>query len=199
MRRKKLIADLRAYAVRYPGEQGLTRRFLDFVTGHERCFERDCLPGHVTGSAWIVSPHGGRALLTHHKKLGRWLQPGGHSDGEPNSLLVALREASEESGLELRPYSADPIDIDIHDIPATRTEPAHRHYDLRYALGALSEDYAVSDESHALAWVRFEELEAYTSEASVLRLRAKWRSLRPPLALNRRTPNEYLVEPEEVA
>ena len=176
MHRQKLLATLQTYAIRHPGEARLVRRFRDFVSAHERCFERDCLPGHVTGSAWVVSPCGGRVLLTHHKKLGRWLQPGGHCDGEPDTLAVAMREAEEETGLMLQCHGAEPIDIDIHDIPATRTEPAHQHFDVRYALGALSETYAVSDESHDLAWVRMEELARYTREESVVRLRAKWRA-----------------------
>ncbi len=176
MHRHKLIASLTAYARRYPDEAALTQRFLNFVGGHERCFERDCLPGHVTGSAWIVCPRGRRVLLTHHKKLGRWLQPGGHSDGQPDTLVVALREAREESGLAVRAVSAEPIDIDIHAIPATATEPAHKHFDVRYALRALSENYVVSDESHALAWVCLDDLESLTTEASVLRLRTKWRA-----------------------
>ena len=178
MHRNKLIASLQAYALRYPEEAALARRFLNFVGDNERCFERDCLPGHVTGSAWIVAPCGRRALLTHHKKLGRWLQPGGHSDGEPDALAVALREGREETGLDLRPIAAEPIDIDIHAIPATPSEPAHQHFDVRYALRALSDNYVVGDESHDLVWARIEELERYTREASVLGLRDKWRELR---------------------
>ena len=175
MSRRKLIAELDAYAARFPEEAVTARRFREFVRRHPGCFERHCLPGHVTGSAWIVSPCGGRVLLTLHKKLGRWLQPGGHSDGEPDTLAVAMREAREESGLLLRCHSPVPFDIDIHDIPAIRAEPPHQHYDVRYALGAVSENYVVSDESHDLAWVRIDELERYSGEASVLRLRSKWR------------------------
>ena len=174
MHRSKLIAELDAYAVRFPEEAATARRFRDFVRRHGDCFKRECLPGHVTGSAWIVDSTGTRALLTHHKKLGRWLQPGGHSDGVADGLVVALREAREETGLELVASSDTPMDIDIHEIPARGAEPAHRHYDLRYALTARSDAYTVSGESHDLAWVGFDELEAYTSEDSVLRLRRKW-------------------------
>ena len=67
--------------------------------GHPDCFERSCVPGHVTGSAWLVSHDRSRFLLTHHRKLGRWLQLGGHSDGDPDTAQVALREAREESGI----------------------------------------------------------------------------------------------------
>ena len=94
------------------------------------CFD----DGHITGSAWVVDPAGSRLLLTHHRKLGKWLQLGGHSDGEPDTLAVALREAREESGLRVRPISNAVLDIDIHTIPALKGEPAHLHYDVRFAL-----------------------------------------------------------------
>lgn len=76
MHRNKLIDDLEDYRARHPGEAATADRFADFVRGHRRCFHRDCLPGHVTASAWLVDPGGGRTLLTHHRKLNRWLQPG---------------------------------------------------------------------------------------------------------------------------
>ena len=174
MHRNRLIAQLDAYAARFPEEAAMSTRFRDFVAGNARCFERHCLPGHVTASAWIVDRNGSRVLLTHHRKFGRWLQPGGHSDGEPDSLAVALREAREETGLDLAARSKRPMDIDIHEIPPTGTEPAHRHYDLRFALRARSDAYRVSDESHDLAWVDFDALETYTREASILRMRGKW-------------------------
>ena len=131
----------------------------------------------MTASAWIVHPNRGKVLLTHHRKLGRWLQPGGHSDGDADSLAVALREAREESGLDLVAQAARPIDIDIHEIPARGSEPAHLHYDLRYALQARSDAFTVSAESHDLAWVAFDGLETFTTEESVLRMRRKWLDL----------------------
>ena len=174
MGRGRLIAELDAYAARFPDERATALRFREFVRRHEACFERRCLPGHVTGSAWIVDRSGTRVLLTHHRKLGRWLQPGGHSDGEPDGLAVALREAREETGLELVACSEAPMDLDIHAIPAWGRDPAHRHYDLRYALRARSDTYKVSAESHDLAWVGIDALEAYSNEASILRMRRKW-------------------------
>lgn len=174
MERSKLVAELDAYAARFPDEAAKARRFRDFVEGHADCFERHCLPGHVTASAWIVDRSGSRVLLTHHRKLGRWLQPGGHSDGEPDSLLVALREAREETGLDLVACSDRPLDIDIHEIPPRGKEPAHRHYDLRFAVTARSDVYRVSEESHDLAWVCLDAVETFTGEDSILRMRRKW-------------------------
>ncbi|MCY4214264.1 MAG: NUDIX hydrolase [Gammaproteobacteria bacterium] len=184
MHRNKLIGDLEAYRVRNPGEAATADRFLDFVRSHKRCFHRDCLPGHVTASAWLIDPGGSRALLTHHRKLNRWLQPGGHCDGDSDTLRAAVREAAEESGLEVETCSEVPLDIDIHAIPARKAgpgrkaEPAHFHYDVRYALRAGSDDFTVGEESHALAWVSFADLTDYTREPSILRMLAKWRGFR---------------------
>ena len=180
MHRRRLIEALRHYQQRHPQERDVTTRFLRFVRGHERCFHRDCLPGHVTASAWLVDPARRRVLLTHHVKLNRWLQPGGHCDGHPATLEVALREAAEETGLAVAPCLPAPLDIDIHAIPRRGPEAAHHHYDVRYALIAAGENFQVSAESHALAWAPFAELTAYTREPSVLRMLAKWRSLAPP-------------------
>ncbi len=181
MHRRKLVAMLEDYAVRHPAEQPVARRFLHFVQSHERCFERDCWPGHVTGSAWLVDAAGERVLLTHHKKLDRWLQLGGHSDGEPDPLQVALREAEEESGLVVTPMDVRVFDIDVHEIPQRGRDPAHYHYDVRFALQSTSGlAYRVSGESHDLSWVPVAELEAFTREESVLRMARKWRRSRLP-------------------
>ena len=96
---------------------------------------------------------GDRVLLAHHRKLGRWLQPGGHSDGDPDTLAVALREAREESGLDVRALDDAIFDIDVHRIPARGREPAHLHFDVRFLVQAEHDRFRVSDESHALAWV----------------------------------------------
>lgn len=149
-----------------------------FVEQHPECFERSLQVGHITGSAWIVNPPRTHALLIHHRKLERWLQPGGHADGDPDVLRVALREAHEESGLEqLRPLSGAIFDVDIHTIPARGPEPQHLHYDVRFLLEA--DDAApllISRESRALAWAELERITEYTDEESVLRMVAKTRS-----------------------
>lgn len=175
--RQPLIDLLIEYARRFPLEGATARRFLDFVRAQPRCFHRDLWAGHVTGSAWLVDGRGERVLLTHHRKLGRWMQLGGHSDGDPSPLRVALREAREESGLAVRPLSIQVFDLDIHPIPARRDDPAHLHFDVRFALQAVgSEDFAVSGESLDLAWVPIERIGDYSDEESVLRMARKWRS-----------------------
>jgi 8-oxo-dGTP pyrophosphatase MutT (NUDIX family) len=170
-----VIDLLTAYRARYPEEAGTVARFEAFVRGEARCFERDCWSGHVTGSAWLVDATGVSVLLTHHRKLDRWLQLGGHSDGDPDPLRVACREAEEESGLSVVPVSTALFDVDIHPIPGRKTDPAHHHFDLRFALRVSGDGrFAVSDESHALAWVKIADLSRYTTEESMLRMARKW-------------------------
>ena len=174
--RQRLLARLDEYEGRYPDELETAARIRALVGTHATCFERDHFePGHITGSAWIVNAPGTHALLTHHKKLDRWLQLGGHSDGDGDTAAVALREGEEESGLKLRFIDSAIFDIDVHEIPARGSDPAHEHHDLRFLLCADGdEDYVVSEESHDLAWVPLDELHRFTDEDSVLRLARKW-------------------------
>ena len=167
-----------AYRARWPEEADTVSRFEAFVDTHPDCFERTCRPGHVTGSAWLVDAAGERVLLTHHRKLGRWLQLGGHSDGDPDPLAVALREAREESGLAVRVLDEAIFDVDVHRIPARGSEPAHRHYDVRFLLVAESHRFRKNDESHALEWVPVGAIRSLTGEESVLRMARKWEARR---------------------
>jgi 8-oxo-dGTP pyrophosphatase MutT (NUDIX family) len=163
------------YRRRHPAESATIDRFEAFIGSEPRCFQRNCWAGHVTGSAWIVNQQRTHVLLTHHRKLNRWLQLGGHSDGEDNPLRVACREAVEESGLAVEPVCDLLFDIDIHLIPARQDDPAHHHFDARFALTTVGGDaYRVSDESHALCWVKIDQIEAVTTEPSMLRMARKW-------------------------
>jgi 8-oxo-dGTP pyrophosphatase MutT (NUDIX family) len=181
--RDALLAALDAYGQRHGRERDTVARFAAFIAAHERCFERALqAPGHVTGSAWIVAPEGDAVLLTHHRKLDLWVQLGGHADGDPDPLAVALREGLEESGLPtleaIDPYTdatpTVPFDVDIHEIPERKGEPAHFHYDVRFAFRAPHRDVVVSDESHDLAWVPLARIADYTREESMLRMAGKW-------------------------
>ena len=174
MHRGRLKALLCAYGGRWPRESATVARFDAFVDSHPDCFRRSCRVGHITGSAWIVDMSGDRVLLAHHRKLGRWLQPGGHSDGDPDTLAVALREAREESGLDVRALDDAIFDIDVHEIPARGREPAHFHFDVRFLVQAVHDRFRVSEESLALAWVPAVGLGALTDEESVLRMARKW-------------------------
>lgn len=153
--RTNLCKALRIFAEKHPAQKITADRILTFIQEHEDCFERSCLEGHITGSAWLLNPAGDKVLLTLHHKLQRWMQTGGHADGEKNILNVALKEAEEESGIPgIIPEQAEIYDIDIHRIPArpAKGEPEHNHYDIRYLLRAPHEVYSISQESDALAW-----------------------------------------------
>ncbi len=158
MHRKLLLDRLERYLAAHPDDRVRVDHVRQFVRVHEDCFERSCQDGHVTGSAWIVSPDHTKFLLTHHRKFERWLQLGGHADGDPDPLRVALREAREESGLSrLDVVSSDgvdlPLDVDVHLVPASGGEPAHLHHDIRYLLvAAEGQALRVSNESIELRW-----------------------------------------------
>ena len=152
-------------------EQAMLERIIKFVDDNADCFKRELSIGHITGSAWILNTERTHVLLTHHKKLDRWLQLGGHSDGEPNTLAVALKEGEEESGLKVTPISQAVFDVDVHLIPARKQDPDHYHYDVRFLLEADSnQPFTVSEESHDLAWVALDELPDRVDERSLLRM-----------------------------
>ena len=173
--RDALLVLVRGYAPADPAEAAMRARLLAFVAAHDDALERSQALGHVTASAWIVDPPRTRALLTHHRKLGKWLQLGGHLDGERDVRAAALREAREESGLtSLRFVTSAIYDLDVHPIPARSHEPAHDHYDVRFLLEAdAGEAVTISDESHEVAWVPLAALAAYGADESVLRLARK--------------------------
>jgi 8-oxo-dGTP pyrophosphatase MutT (NUDIX family) len=183
LHRKPLLDLLARYHAAHPEESACVERTIALVESHADCFERTCWDGHVTASAWLLSPDARRFLLCHHRKLDRWLQLGGHADGSPDVAAVALREAREESGLQdlSFAYAADvpvPIDVDVHAIPARGAEPGHDHHDLRFVLiAAPGQTVTLSDESNALEWFDMDELEEVADDASVLRLGWKVRRL----------------------
>jgi 8-oxo-dGTP pyrophosphatase MutT (NUDIX family) len=163
------------YARQWPNEHEVSF-FIQKLDAGVHGFVREDHEGHFTGSAWLVSADGERVLLTHHRKLGRWLQLGGHADGDTDLSRVALREAEEESGL--RGLSVEPMvfDLDRHRIPERLQEPEHWHYDVRYVVRAgASEAFEVSEESHALAWRSIREIaEDPASDESLRRMAGKW-------------------------
>lgn len=177
MTRQDLLDQLDAHTPGDAHEAEMRDRLRAFVAAHEDCFERHLQCGHVTGSAFVVDLGRTHTLLHHHGKLDKWLQLGGHADGEADVLSVALREAREESGLEeIRPLAGEIFDIDIHAIPARGAEPLHFHYDVRYLLEAdRSRPLAITPESKALEWVPLDEVERLTQEESMLRMVRKAR------------------------
>lgn len=176
-----LRAQLADYARRHPEHAALADEFSTLLDDAENPFLRSRLAGHFTGSAWLVSADGERILLTHHRKLGRWLQLGGHADGERDLAKVALTEAEEESGLGgLVLEDGELFDIDKHWIPERKDVPGHWHYDARYVVRALgSEAFVVSEESLALAWrtvaeVAAEAIATPDGDQSLPRMAKRW-------------------------
>ena len=177
MHRAPLLQLVENYKIRYPAETETIFRYKDFVTSNENCFERSLLEGHITCGAWILDGSGTKTLLTHHRKLNRWLQLGGHADGDHDVHRVAAKEAQEESGIStLELVSEDIFDIDIHQIPPRGDVPAHFHYDARFLFRTTdNEKYEVSNESIDLAWVKIDEIKKYSSEESIVRMVEKTR------------------------
>ena len=185
MHREPLLKLLDDYAARFPAEGAVVARIRELVVGHPDCFARTCRPGHITGSAWVLSSDRQRVLLVHHAKLDRWLQPGGHADGENNIAEVALREVQEETGLDqvriaLFQDKLVPLDLDVHLIPArynadgSLKEDAHEHHDVRFLVVADGEQPIVlSEESRDLGWFTAAEVRTLTDEESVLRMLRK--------------------------
>jgi 8-oxo-dGTP pyrophosphatase MutT (NUDIX family) len=170
-----LARQLADYQQRWPTETPTVQAFLALLEDPADPFARARSEGHFTGGVWLVSADGQRLLMTHHRKLGRWLQLGGHADGDRDMAQVALKEAEEESGLPGLSVDADAIfDLDRHWIPERKDVPGHWHYDVRYVVRAGSdENYSVSDESHDLAWRPIAEL-AEDPDESLSRMARKW-------------------------
>jgi 8-oxo-dGTP pyrophosphatase MutT (NUDIX family) len=157
-------------------------RIVEFVLRNPDPFDRTLREGHLTGSAVVVSADGSQVLLLHHRKLDRWLQPGGHADpGETTGEEVALREAREETGIEglrLHPTAPQPLDVDIHDIPARGDEPAHEHLDLRYLVTAPRRADLVprGEELRALRWMTWSAVETVGPDPGLRRALRKARA-----------------------
>ncbi len=133
--------------------------------------DRSTTIGHLTGSALVVDHPGERVLVLLHSKLGRWLQPGGHADGDHELAGVALREATEETGIDGLEVMLPAVDVDIHVIPARGTDLEHLHLDLRFVVRApLGARPVGNHESRALRWVTLGELAQLTDEPGLMGL-----------------------------
>ena len=159
-----LLRQLKAHVPEGAAEAAHLATIITFVSSHERPFDRGIPEGHLTGSAFVLSPDGRRVLLLHHRKLDRWLQPGGHAEaGESAGEEVALREAREETGIEalsLHPTASRPFDVDVHAIPAHGRDPAHLHLDLRYVVIAAEDAPLLrsAKETNSLQWFDWDAL-----------------------------------------
>lgn len=159
-----LLELLAGYRPAHPAEERSLERILDLLAGVDQPFSRDTYaPGHITASAFLVDRSGRGTVLLHHVKLGIWVQPGGHLEpGDAGPAEGALREAAEETGLAGLELAADaprPFDLDVHDIPARGSEPAHAHHDLRYlVMGDMRVPVSAPDgEAPRVRWFSWDE------------------------------------------
>jgi|SRR5690606_14255336 len=175
-RSRTLADDFRRHAAVRPAQAAVAAEFVELLDDPRDPFRRERLEGHFTASAWLADRSGSRVLLTHHRKLGRWLQPGGHADGDRDLARVALREAEEESGLRGLRVEPAIFDLDRHWIPEHRGEPGHWHYDVRYVVWAEGgEEFVVSAESLALAWRDIDAVAADPgADPSLRRMARQW-------------------------
>lgn len=171
MTKTELVAKVENYLPYDQTEKKMCDRLLQFITEHDNCFERFLLIGHVTASAWIINDQKQEVLLLHHKKLGKWLQPGGHCDGNENVFEVAKKEVLEETGIDVGMQKEEIFDIDIHLIPERKEIPAHEHFDIRFKF-VLGESQAPiqNHESNELKWIPMATISTLTSEPSILRM-----------------------------
>ncbi|MFE0472357.1 NUDIX hydrolase [Streptomyces sp. NPDC058947] len=158
----------------YEDQPELRQAYLDHLADHPDGLWKACHAGHITASALVIDPEGGRVLLTLHRKLKMWLQMGGHCEpGDATLAAAALREATEESGVSgLALLPGGPVRLDRHPIPA----PCHWHLDVQYAVVAPSgAAHAISDESLDVRWFAYDEV-ADVADDSVVRLLASTRA-----------------------
>jgi 8-oxo-dGTP pyrophosphatase MutT (NUDIX family) len=180
MRLTRLREQLSRYRPSDDAEARFVARMRELTHTATACARSHFEPGHFTASAFVLSPDRRELILIHHRKLGLWLQPGGHIDATDVDLeSAARREVSEEVGLgELEPLTADGelFDVDIHAIPAHKQEPEHEHFDVRFAFVAQSRSFLVSEEVADVRWVALDGTSAVTSDRSVLRAVEKLRA-----------------------
>jgi 8-oxo-dGTP pyrophosphatase MutT (NUDIX family) len=143
---------------------------LRWIDEHPDALQRSCTAGHLTGSALVVDAEGRRITLLRHRKLARWLQPGGHADGEANLAATALREATEETGIEGLRVVVPAVDLDVHRVEPPGESP-HLHLDVRYlVIAPPAARLRGNHESTGLVWVAPGDLDAYGVDDGLRRL-----------------------------
>jgi 8-oxo-dGTP pyrophosphatase MutT (NUDIX family) len=189
MTREESIQKLLRYMPQNDAEKKFKEDMINFFHAHPDCYERSLTVGHFTASAWLLDKTGTKALLMHHAKLNRWLQLGGHCDGDPDTLAVAIKEAQEESGIQsIVPVSTEIFDIDVHLIPAHKDVTAHYHYDIRYLLQVTgNEEIVKNEESRELRWLGKHGMHELALDSSVIRMRDKWIDLDSKLPVHGET------------
>lgn len=177
MDKASFIDSLKLYNPSDQKEKGYKDQFLELLK-IENCYTRESLKAHFTASAWVTTPEHDKVLLLHHAKLDRWLQPGGHADGETDLLAVAQKELLEETGVDATLSGQTFFDIDIHTIPEHKSVPEHQHFDVRYHF-IVDEKTTIrqNEESRDIKWFKIDKVAEVTGgEDSILRMITKTRS-----------------------
>jgi 8-oxo-dGTP pyrophosphatase MutT (NUDIX family) len=178
-RRVRLEHLLRAHRPRDDAEHGHLARMLELVGAVEDPFTRSHFaPGHFTASGFVLSPDGGALLLIHHRKLGRWLQPGGHVEADDVDIeAAARRELREEVGFDPLALAVQGIfDLDVHTIPAIGVDPSHEHFDVRFLFRADRLELGSGDDLETARWFSLAQIDALDSDRSVMRAVEKLRA-----------------------
>lgn len=158
-----LIQKIQSYRTTFEEEALFRHRFLSLLRNFHNCYQRSLSTGHITASAWVIDAQAAQVLFIHHKKLNRWLQPGGHADGDENVIYVAIREAEEETGLtSLSMLNSNIFDLDIHLIPQFKDVKAHLHFDIRFLFLANSSlPLVLNHESNEVRWIPIDQIDNY--------------------------------------
>jgi 8-oxo-dGTP pyrophosphatase MutT (NUDIX family) len=163
---------LHAFSAGEDGEAEKSRELvLALLTHSPEQFSRAVYtPGHITCTGVVLSPERDAVLLVHHRRLDRWLLPGGHVEIEDACISgVARREVIEETGAQLSNAPAMLVGVDVHPIPSNKREPLHLHHDLIFAFDANSEQFHCSEESRAVVWCRLNHFDQYDLPGSIRR------------------------------
>jgi len=169
-----LLLQLEQYRPWDATEAAHQMAILDLLRSSPSAFDRRCYePGHITGSAWILADTGQVAMI-YHRRLQRWLQPGGHTEpGEFDGISTALREVSEELGLVIAPSQASLFDLDLHRIPETASQPSHLHFDIRYLCRTELQNLSSDSDAASAQWFSVTELETMGLDESMRRMLEK--------------------------
>lgn len=165
-----LHGDAREVLTRWDAPDAEQRRlqqvYLEHLAKHPDAMSRECHPDHLTASVLVVSPERSRVLLTLHRRIGRWLQTGGHCEPSDDTLvLAALREGQEESGMEDLEIDPVPVLLSLHEVPSCGPIRPSHHLDVQYVAVAAHDDFTISDESADLAWFDVDSLPEETDQS----------------------------------